>query len=156
VPVVVPPAPALASEAYAAELIELYWCSLLRDVAFRHYASDATAVAAAAELSGLAAYAGPRAHGVVTPALLFRGGYVGETVGPYMSQLLITPTRLGAQPISQKYITYASGVDYMTDLRSWAKVQNGISTGLSNVSEPVPRYLHNGRGLAALTHVDEL
>ena len=33
----VPPAPALASEAYAAELVELYWASLLRDVAFTDY-----------------------------------------------------------------------------------------------------------------------
>ena len=34
---VVPPAPALASEAYATELVELYWASLLRDVAFTDY-----------------------------------------------------------------------------------------------------------------------
>jgi hypothetical protein len=30
----VPPAPALASEQYATELVELYWASLLRDIAF--------------------------------------------------------------------------------------------------------------------------
>ena len=49
--VVVPPAPALASEAYGTELVELYWASLLRDVAFTDYASNATAAQAAAELS---------------------------------------------------------------------------------------------------------
>jgi hypothetical protein len=43
----VSPAPALASEDYAAELVELYWASLLRDVPFAQYASDPTAVAAA-------------------------------------------------------------------------------------------------------------
>src|SRR5262249_39836919 len=32
--IVVAPAPAVASEAYGTELVELYWASLLRDVAF--------------------------------------------------------------------------------------------------------------------------
>jgi hypothetical protein len=32
-----PPAPAVADEDYAAELVELYWASLLRDVAFTDY-----------------------------------------------------------------------------------------------------------------------
>ena len=154
--VVVPPAPALASEAYAAELIELYWASLLRDVAFTDYAANATANAAASELSGLAAYAGPRVGGKVTPAVLFRGSFAGETDGPYLSQLFLTPASLGALPITQRYATYVPNVDYMTDLTTWAQVQNGISTGLSNQTDPVLRYLHDGRGLASYTHVDEL
>ena len=45
--VVVPPAPALASVAYGTELVELYWASLLRDVAFTDYASDPIAAQAA-------------------------------------------------------------------------------------------------------------
>jgi len=52
------PAPALASEDYAAELVELYWASLLRDVPFTQYASDPVAVNAATELSSLASYKG--------------------------------------------------------------------------------------------------
>src|ERR1700676_5073287 len=47
----VPPAPALASEEYATELIELYWASLLRDIAFTDYKSNSDAKRAAAELS---------------------------------------------------------------------------------------------------------
>ena len=47
----VPPAPALASEEYATELVELYWASLLRDVAFTEYVSSPVAVQAANELS---------------------------------------------------------------------------------------------------------
>ncbi|MDQ3414408.1 MAG: twin-arginine translocation pathway signal protein, partial [Verrucomicrobiota bacterium] len=66
--VVVPPAPTLASEEYAAELIELYWASLLRDVAFTDYSSDPTAAHAANELTSLPAYTGPRdSFGRVTP-----------------------------------------------------------------------------------------
>src|SRR5258708_31613214 len=129
----VPAAPALASPDYATELVELYWASLLRDVAFADYPANATAIAAAKELSGLSSYAGPRDGGKVTPELLFRGGpsktfpgyFAGETIGPYLSQFAILATTLGAQPIDQKLDILAPGVDYMKDLKSWADVQNG-------------------------------
>jgi hypothetical protein len=153
---VVPPAPALASPQYATELIELYWGSLLRDVPFTEYSQSKLAHDAAAELSTAAEYAGPTDHGKVTPELLFRGKFHGETIGPYISQFLITPTVLGALPVDQRYITYLPGFDYMTDLASWADVQNGISTGIQNQPDPTLRYLHDGRGLAAWTHVDVL
>ena len=44
----------------------------------------------------------------------------------------------------------------MTDLATWQAVQSGIPTGLVDQKDPVPRYAHNGRSLAAFTHVDEL
>ena len=59
--IVVPPAPAARrAQAYGTELVELYWASLLRDVAFTDYASNSTAAQAAAELSSMPTYAGPR------------------------------------------------------------------------------------------------
>ena len=125
----------MASPEYATELVEIYWGSLLRDVAFTDYATNPTAIAAAQELTELgASYTGPKdAHGVVTPDLLFRGGlslphkryFAGETVGPYISQLCPPPTKLGAQPLDQKMETLATGVDYLTDLNDWQAVQNG-------------------------------
>jgi hypothetical protein len=155
--IVVPPAPALASEAYGTELVELYWASLLRDVAFTDFAANSTAAQAAAELTSMPTYAGPRdSGGNVTPNLLFRGGLPGETVGPYISQFYIIPTYMGAQPISQQLITYLSDIDYMTDPITFQQVQNGIDTTLQNQLDPQPRFLHNGRGLSAFTHVDIL
>ncbi len=155
--VIVPPAPALASAAYGTELVELYWASLLRDVAFTDYGSNATAAEAAQELSAMPSYAGPRDnHGNVTPDLLFRGGYSGETVGPYISQLCVIPTFLGAQQIDQQMAIYAAGIDYMMDAATFQQVQNGIDTGLQNQVDSQPRFLHNGRGLATFTHVDVL
>jgi hypothetical protein len=155
--VIVPPAPALASAAYGTELVEMYWASLLRDVAFTDYVSNATAAEAAQELSGMPSYAGPRdINGHVTPNLLFRGGYPGETIGPYISQLCIIPSFLGAQEMDQKMFTYAAGIDYMTDAATFQQVQNGIDTGLRNQLDPLARYLHDGRGLGAYTHVDVL
>jgi len=155
--VVVPPAPALASAAYGTELVELYWASLLRDVAFTDYASNPTANLAAEELSSMPTYAGPRdAQGNVTPDLLFRGGNPGETLGPYVSQLMVIPTAFGAQPLTQQLTTYAAHVDYMTDETTFQQVQNGIDTGLSVQIDPLLRYLHDGRGLGAYTRVDVL
>ncbi len=155
--IVVPPAPALASAAYGTELVELYWASLLRDVAFTDYASNPTAAQAAAELTNMPTYAGPRnGSGQVTTDLLFRGPYPGETVGPYMTQLHLIPTYLGAQPISQQIHTYVADLDYMMDPTTFQEVQNGIDTGFRNQFDPVLRYLHNGRDLGAYTHLDVL
>jgi hypothetical protein len=154
---VVPPFDQVTSDAYGTQLIEMYWASLMRDVAFTDYATNATAAAAAAELSAQTSYRGPRdGTGAVTPNLLFRGTFPGETVGPYMSQFMITPTAFGQQPIDQLLNTYLPGIDYMTDVTTFLQVQNGISTGVSNQVDPVRRYLHDGRGLGAWTHVDVL
>lgn len=154
--VIVPPAPALASAAYGTELIELYWGSLLRDVPFTQYPSNLVAAQAARELTELPDYAGPKSGGQVTPDLLFRGASPGATVGPYISQFFITPTFLGQQPISQQQVTYQPNADYLTDLSSWALIQNGGSTGLQNQEVPQLCCVHSGRDLSAWTHADVL
>ena len=152
----VPPAPALASEEYATELVELYWASLLRDVAFTDYPSDPVAMQAANELSSMASYKGPRdASNKVTPDLLFRGGFAGETLGPYISQFIIQNTSMGTLPITQQYNTLKKNIDYMKDPTIFLQVQNGIPTG-ALLQPDIPLFLHNGRGLAAYTHVDVL
>jgi len=154
---VVPPFDQITSPEYGAQLAEMYWSSLLYDVAFTDYTSNLTAAAAATELTTLSGYRGPRdSHGNVTPNLLFRGTFPGETVGPYISQLMVTPTHFGQQPIDQLMNTYLPGIDYMTDTTTFQMVQNGIPTGLSNQTDSVRRYLHDGRGLAAWTHTDVL
>src|ERR1700722_14046967 len=74
----IPPSPALAAEEDATELVELYWASLLRDVAFTEYVSSLVAVQAANELSSLPSYQGPRdSSKKVRPNLLFRGDFLG-------------------------------------------------------------------------------
>lgn len=152
----VPPAPALASEAYATELIELYWASLLRDVPFGRYDKDSVATRAAAELSSLPEYAGPRnKNGQVTTHELFRGGFAGETTGPYLSQFLLHHTALGSLPVTQKYVTNQAGINFMTEPGEFLEVQNGQPTG-KTLTPAGARYLHDGRGLAAYTHDDVL
>ena len=153
----VPAAPTLASDLTGVEMLEHYWGALLRDVPFTQYGNSALVALAAHEISGIAAYQGPRnATGQVTTSLLFRGGFPGETLGPHISQLFLIPTALGAQPISQQQVTYVPGVDYMTNFSEWLTVQNGNLTGHQNQAESQLQYLHDGRGLAAWTHVDVL
>ncbi len=153
----VPPFAQIESADYGTQLLEMYWASLLRDVAFTDYPTNATAIAAAAELATMPAYKGPRdASGNVTPDLLFRGGFAGDAIGPYMSQFMITPTACGAQPLNQSMTAYLPGLDYMADTTTFLAVQNGIDTGLRNQVDSIQRCLHDGRGLAAYTHVDVL
>ena len=153
----VPPAPPIAGDQTATELLEHYWASLLRDVAFTDYGSSALAAMAAAELSGLPTYLGPRnSHGQVTTNLLFRGNFPGEILGPYVSQFLVMPTSFGAQPLTQQMASYLPNIDYMANFNDWLTVQNGNYTGLENQIDPQLRYRRLGRDLAAFTHVDVL
>jgi hypothetical protein len=153
----VPPAPAVASDQTATELLEHYWASLLRDVPFTEYGSSALAAQAAAEIGSQPSYQGPRnSNGQVTGELLFRGAFPGETLGPYISQFLLQPTFLGSQPIGQQQWTYLPNIDYATDFASWLDVQNGVDTGLRNQMDPQFRFRRNGRDLAAVTHMDVL
>jgi hypothetical protein len=155
--VVVPVPPPFASPTWGTELTELYWCSLLRDTAFTDYSTSPVAAAACSELTSMPGYAGPRTRsGHVTPQQLFRGSYPGETLGPYISQLIIAPSYFGAMPLTNQFITYQAGLNYMLDPVSFLQVQNGITTGLSNQSDPTLRFLRDGRGLCAWTHVDVL
>ena len=161
---VVPPAPDLGSPEYWVELIELYWASILRDIPFSQYGTNATAKAAANELSSLRQwYKGPvDKDGNVTPELLFRGGFgqdassfSGEREGPYLSQLCVTPTSLGSNNIDQKINTFTPGVDFGTSLKDWLNIQRGIVSD-ALVYDDTRRYMRSGRDTAAYTHSDEL
>jgi hypothetical protein len=150
-------APAQASAENAGEMVELYWASLLRDVPFSHYGSNSLAIEAANELTHLSDFRGPKdSHGRVTTDLLFRGFTPGDAVGPYVSQFMVQPTFFGVQPISQQFVTYAPNLDYMADFSSYLTVRNGGSTGLNNQEDSQLRYMRDGRGAAAWTHVDVL
>jgi hypothetical protein len=181
----VPPAPQLGDGTHgndsarngnqnALELLEHYWASLLRDVAFTDYTTNPIAKAAATEISKFAkqhpgSYQGPvDASGSVTPELLFRGGspngklFQGETAGPYISQFLLIPGMFGQYPISQQYLRYTSRDFVASDFATWVTVQNGgkdpapIDYVKDASGTPVPLFLSDGRALASWTRVDVL
>jgi len=155
-----PPAPTLASAQRAGEAVECYWMSLLRDVNFADYGTNSDAQEAAAELSHLTDFRGPKVGGQVTPGTLFRGFTAGDIVGPYVSQFLLLPFTYGALSIEQKFNTYLpqqlGGTDYLTDASSWLAAQNGILSQEHDRIDSVPRLARNGRDLAAYVHIDVL
>lgn len=165
--------PKVGSPEYAVELIELYWASLLRDVAFTLYDGHPIVEMAVADLNRpdvLSRYRGPvdANTGKVTARLLFRGGplpkgtnpvkiyFQGEDLGPYLSQLCLVSTSMGAQKISQKISTLKAGKDFMTDPDEWYRVQQGKAPTESLLLDPTHQHMRRGRDLAAFTHVDEL
>lgn len=165
-----PPAPALASAEKAAEAVEVYWQSLLRDVPFHEYRNDTShplVRAAAAELGRLAGYTGPRAaDGRVTPELLFRGTarYLdpsdrsgqtarhvsppGVNVGPYISQFVYLDAPYGVSYIPALLSTQLPGNDFLTNYEEWLANQDGKAPKRQIRFDPVRRYLSSGRDLA--------
>jgi hypothetical protein len=154
--VAMPAAPAFASDEAGAEVVELYWQALLRDVPLDSLGDSPLATAAATELSGLPGYAGPTDDdGSIPPDLLFRGTLPGDDVGPHLSQFLFAPIPEGdTLTIDQQYRVLAAGTDYLTDYDDWLACQNGESPTAAEAYAVDRRYLTTGRDLATHVHRD--
>jgi hypothetical protein len=153
---VIPPAPAFASRAQAAEISENYWMALLRDVPFSQYASNPIANAAAADLTSYGNdFNGAKLGGSVTTGALFRGRTPGDLQGPFISQFFYQDCNFGANKLEQKIQTTLPGINYMTDFATWLAVQRGANQP-GDVFDPVPRYIRNGRDIGQWVHVDVL
>ncbi len=146
--------PTFTSLETAAEMSELYWAALTRDVPFRHYGSDALVAAAVADLNGLSETVGPRDGGLVTANTLFRGETAGDLVGPYISQLLWKPVPFGPVTIEQRYRTPVAA-DFMTSFPSWLSIQRGVNPAAPITYLPGQRYIHSGRALGEYVHLDQ-
>jgi hypothetical protein len=153
---VMAPAPAFSSAEQAAEVVELYWQALARDVPFSDYATHPITQAAAAELSTLSGYTGVKVNGRVDSTTLFRGFTAGDSMGPYISQFLLKAIPFGVQFVEQKMLTVQSGRDYMTDYAEWLSIQNGSAPASAGSFDPVRRYIRNGRDMAQWVHIDVL
>lgn len=150
------PAPRIDSAENSAEMAELYWHALLRDVPFTEYNNNALAHQAAADLSRFSDFRGPKIAGQVTPGTLFRGNVRGSEIGPYMSQFMLRDIPYGAQVISQRQSTILPNVDFMTSYQNWLAVQRGINTAETDQIAPYLSYVKNGRDLSHFVHIDAL
>lgn len=169
----IPPAHALASSALAAEAVEIYWTSLLRDVPlseFRDDTSNPDIRAAVDDLNALADFTGLKAGGRVTPGTLFRANalYVdpadpsgrtrryasipGVADGPVVSQFLFRDIPWANQFISAKIRTYTPASTFHTAYDEWLAIQNGAAPRRAAAIDPVARYIATGRDLAAYAH----
>ncbi|HSL83311.1 MAG TPA: vanadium-dependent haloperoxidase [Thermoanaerobaculia bacterium] len=151
------PPPSVASRELAAQGAELYWMALLRDVPFAEYDSDPLVQAAADDLSGMPGYTGPRdASGNVTPQLLFRLGYPGETVGPIVSQFLLRSFFYDAIPVEPRMRTDVQGLDFLTRFDDWLLAQNGGRPEGNIVSDPTLRFIRSVRDMGRLAGSDRI
>jgi len=149
----IPIPPAFSSAQMAAEMVEDYWAALTRDVPFSQYATDPLINQAAADLSKLSDYRGPKVNGKVTPDVIFRGSTPGDLSGPYISQFLLKTIPVGAASLPQLYRTSVSADDYLTAYVDWLKAQRGGASG-SNIFDSTPRYMRNNRDLSLYLLVD--
>jgi len=182
--VTMPPAPRFDSEQTAAEMGELYWMALTRDVPFINYTTEAgTSGSLLAQAIGSMNTEFPAFGGTVpvTAQNLFRGIYPGEQVGPYVSQFLlkgnVDPRKPDGQgrDAAEGFITYGSQVidqrqwtvkgfpeigadaDYLTSFPKWLEVQNGRDTrGDDQLDLTRRRFIRNLRDGANYVHFDQV
>lgn len=150
-----PPAPCFASKAEVAELAELYWMALTRDVPFTRYGNDPIIAAAVDDLNShfrpyLSRHLPP---GNLNPQTIFRGPTAGDQVGPHISQFLLLDVPYGAQVIPAAIRTLLPSIDFLTNWDEWLAVQNGCDAEQSNC-DPVLRLIRSGRDIAQYVHVD--
>ena len=143
----IPPAPRIDGAENAAEMAELYWMALLRDVRFTDYGTGAgsdagpnnSTAAANALTNDFSAFSGPRdGAGNVTPATLFRGFAPGNLVGPYVSQFLLKRVVFGTLRFNQRQRTAQPGLDYLMDPAEWLSIQDGNQPAAPDQFEPGP------------------
>jgi hypothetical protein len=166
----IPPAPRIDEPENSAEMGELYWMALLRDVHFADYGTNAQAATAVTDLNAFTDFRGPKDAGQVTAATLFRGSTPGDLVGPYISQFLLVgnadpilgPTvqdgfiRYGTLRIDQRQKTAQAGIDYLTAFADWRSVQRGQDRRGTDAFDPTLRFMRNLRDLATYVHFDAL
>lgn len=154
------PAPGVLSNGTAAEMVELYWMALLRDIPFADFDGHPDLAAALADvrtcyLKALASESGagavklgfdlprmPRTEGGaldINPQTLFRSGLPGEECGPLVSQFFLNDANFGTQKILQDQIPYRTGLDFLTNPDTWLLAQ---STGYDRHGRDYPNANH--------------
>ncbi|HYK03165.1 MAG TPA: vanadium-dependent haloperoxidase [Thermoanaerobaculia bacterium] len=151
--IAIAPPPAFSSARQAAEMVEMYWHALTRDVPFDRYESDPLIARAATELSALRSFDGPREGAAVTPRTLFRGNTQGGLAGPYISQFLWRDLPWTPIRVAQKIRIAAPEKDYLTSWPEWLNVQNGNVYPVNDY-EATPRYIRTARDLGEYVHRD--
>lgn len=146
------PPPTFDSPELAAEMVELYWMALLRDLPFSEYANNPLVAEAAADLSKLPGFRGVKDKKTkkVTPATLFRSDYPGALDGPLISQFQLLDYSMDGVPVRQRLEVPVKGLDYCTGYDEWLAAQRGFPEGTSPAFEALdktPRFIRNVRDM---------
>ena len=143
----IPPAPSFASEQRAAEMNEVYWMALLRDVPLADLATAPLAQEAVSDLSRYSLFSN------VDTSTLFRGVTAGERIGPYLSQFLWRAVPYGMTTIEQRYAGALAGEDFMTTPADCLAIQRGAAPTRS-ITRGAPAYVRTARDLASYVQRD--
>jgi hypothetical protein len=149
-----PPPPAFASRTMAVEMAELYWQALTADVPFKNYEINSLTPAALSDLNAFSHSLGSSAAGKITAGTLFRGGFVGDLIGPYISQFLWLDIPYGIKTIDQRYRFPGRNQYFLTGFAEWLACQRGAEPALTLQFDSNPRYISSNRELAEYVHQD--
>lgn len=163
--IAVDPPPSISSPQWAAQMAQLYWMALLRDVNFDDYDSP-DAQAAREDLAKIQGYFtwGPHTGNTIGANELFRaatrtgGKYPGTDVGPMVSQFLLREFNYDAIPVDGKIEPRKAGVDFMTQWDNYLAVQNGAAPfgGFAGPPEAIRRFPINARDLGWIAASDTI
>lgn len=144
----IPAPPAFSSEDHGADMAEVYWQALTRDIPFSQYGTDQTIAQAVTDLKQFSRFSG------INIANVFRGETSGDLNGPYISQFLWKTIPYGPTAITQKYKVPTPGKEYMTQHDEWLRIQSGGAPSSSQTYPGGTRFITNGRDLTEYVHRD--
>jgi hypothetical protein len=144
----VKPPPRFDSEEFAGEMVECYWLALTRDIPFSQYGKESLSAAAINDLKRFSTYQDANAGN------LFRPDIPGVRTGPYISQFLLQPYKIGTTSFEQRYRAYLKSNDHITSYQDWLDIQNGSPARSKGAFDETPRYINNGRALGSWAHLN--
>ena len=178
------PAPIINSLNGSAEMAELYWMALLRDLNFTDYDEEDIAQEAVDDLKDhfgsynfITSWTRDPSTIPLSVKTLFRGTNVGDNVGPYISQFMLRGNKdeairrnenegyvkYGTTSIDQRHVVAKKGLDFMTDNNTWVEIQDGLDTNVDRLEDDdnkyfdnTRRFIRNLRDLATFVHFDVL
>jgi len=173
--------PKLRSDEAAAEMAELYWMALCRDIDFNDFNNDNTIGDAIDSLNHDFSTFPDWPSNPLSRTTVFRGNFKGDNIGPFVCQFLLKGNKdevlgneetdgfvkFGAAKYDQKIVVGLKDKDYMTHYDSWLSVQNGEDRNVSLLeNDPLhqvndyydskPHFIRNMRDLASYVHFDKL
>ncbi len=165
----IPAAPAVDSLTTQAEMAELYWYSVTRDIPFAEYGERPIIQKAADDLAKFTKsdIFAKDSTGSITPDTLFRGSIPvvgsaeGVLNGPFVSQFLTLPYQQGQLEVEQRYRKVTGGVanQFLTQFFDFLNVQEGFDPNAAAGGNATSfnngfRYMARMRDLSEWVHRD--
>ena len=141
------------------EMMEVYAQCLTRDNTFSQIEDGSDKIKnIISSLNNYSCITSPTVEGKITSKTLFRGNWIDELYGPYVSQFLYLPFKYGNLLIDQKYFI-EQDIQNSTNIAKWFDCQNGIETSLNlplDKDKDKLQYVNSPRILGSLVHNDPL